>query len=106
MSSPFIASWIGSNPAIDPIPLRITSNVSRMSLSKISWRSQPSLNRAVPPSHWKIGLNDVLDDVARGVGEGLLADQAAVDERLGQVLGLADVARAPRPARPAEIFPR
>jgi hypothetical protein len=37
-------------------------------------------------------LDDVLDDVAGGVGKGLLPDQAAVDQGLREILGFADVA--------------
>jgi hypothetical protein len=72
------------------IPRRRISKVETTSASKISWRSQPWLKRAVPPSPDEDRLDDPLHDVADGVGEGFLADQAAVDQGLGEVLALAD----------------
>jgi hypothetical protein len=57
-------------------------------------------------------LNDVLDDRPGGRGQGLFADEPAIDQRLGEVFGVFDAApRFPRSSLSAgdsakKIIPR
>jgi hypothetical protein len=57
---------------------------------------------ALPHEH---GLDHALHDVADGVGQGFLPDQAAADQGLGQVLASLTLRRASARA-PADSFPR